>query len=94
MRAWFQEAGLVNTIVDCTGQSCCAESANPALRDEKGRDTQGRLASISIFVATGSRRMVMRDAVQENYAAVAESGSSCGCSVPAGEAAVISRECE
>jgi arsenite methyltransferase len=85
IRAWFQEAGLVNSIVDCTGQSCCTESANPALRDEQGRDTQGRLASISIFVATGSHRMVMRDAVQENYAAVAESGSSCGCSAPAAE---------
>jgi ubiquinone/menaquinone biosynthesis C-methylase UbiE len=48
-------------------------------------DEQGREAKISIFVATGSRRMVMRDAVQENYAAVAKAGSSCGCSAPAAE---------
>ena len=75
MRAWFQEAGLVNVIVDCTGQSCCAESSNPTLADD-----QGRQAKISVFVATGTRRMAMRDAVQENYAAVARSGSSCGCS--------------
>jgi len=34
MRTWFQEAGLVNVIVDCTGQSCCAESSNPTLSDE------------------------------------------------------------
>lgn len=74
IRAWFQEAGFVNVIVDCTGQSCCAESTNPTLSD-----IQGREAKISVFVATGTRRMVMRDAVQENYAAVARSGS-CGCS--------------
>jgi len=77
VRAWFQQAGLVNTIVDGTGQSCCAESANPVLTD-----TQGREARISIFVATGTRRMVMRDAVQENYAAVARSRTTCGCSAP------------
>lgn len=75
IRAWFEEAGLVNIIVDCTGQSCCAESSNPTLTDD-----QGRQASISVFVATGTRRMHMRDAVQENYAALARSGSSCGCS--------------
>jgi ubiquinone/menaquinone biosynthesis C-methylase UbiE len=79
-RDWFKEAGLVNVIVDCTGQSCCAESANPALSDAQGRE-----AKISVFVATGSRRMVMRDAVQNNYAAVATSGSSCGCSAQASE---------
>jgi ubiquinone/menaquinone biosynthesis C-methylase UbiE len=80
MRAWFQEAGLVNVIVDCTGQSCCTESSNPTLADD-----QGRQAKISVFVATGTRRMAMRDAVQENYAAVARSGSSCGCSLSASE---------
>ncbi len=74
MRGWFQEAGMVNVIVDCTGQSCCAESSSPVLADEQGRE-----AKISIFVATGTRRMPMREAVQDNYAAVAKSGS-CGCS--------------
>jgi ubiquinone/menaquinone biosynthesis C-methylase UbiE len=73
IRAWFQEAGLVNVIVDCTGQSCCAESSNQTLSDE-----QGRQAKISVFVATGTRRMAMREAVQENYAARARSGG-CGC---------------
>ena len=68
----FKEAGLVNIIVDCTGQSCCAESSNPALLDSHGRQ-----AKISVFVAAGTRRMVMRDAVQENYSAIAQSGSSC-----------------
>lgn len=77
IRDWFKQAGLVNIIVDCTGQSCCAESANPALVDE-----QGRKAEISVFVATGTRRMAMREAVGENYAAIAQSGS-CGCSTAA-----------
>jgi len=80
VRAWFREAGLVNAIVDCTGQSCCAESSNPAITDEQGRE-----ARISIFVATGTRRMAMRGAVQENYAAIARAGSGCGCSSPAAE---------
>ncbi len=80
IRVWFEEAGLVNVIVDCTGQSCCAESANPSLADQQGRE-----AKISVFVATGTRRMAMREAVQENYAAVARSGTACGCSSPASE---------
>ena len=75
VRGWFQQSGLVNVIVDCTGQSCCAKSSNPTLTDAQGRE-----ANISIFVATGTRRMKMREAVQENYAAVAQSGTSCGCS--------------
>lgn len=74
IREWFEQAGLVNIIVDCTGQSCCAESAQTTLSDE-----QGRQAQISVFVATGTRRMQMRQAVQENYAAVAQS-ETCGCS--------------
>lgn len=81
IRTWFQEAGLVNVIVDCTGQSCCAESANPGLSD-----AQGRQANISIFVATGTRRVTMRDAVQENYGSLAEA-SPCGCSLPSASAA-------
>jgi len=71
IRAWFEETGLVNVIVDCTGQSCCAKSANPSLADSQGRE-----ANISVFVATGTRRMQMRDAVQDNYAAVAKSKCS------------------
>ena len=73
IRDWFHEAGLVNIIVDCTGQSCCAESANPAIHDAEGRQAQ-----ISVFVSTGTRRMAMREAVRENYAARAESGCGCG----------------
>ncbi len=73
VRSWFQDAGLVNVIIDCTGQSCCAESTNPAVTDEKGRT-----ASISIFVATGTRHIPMRQQVQSRYAAAATSGCGCG----------------
>jgi arsenite methyltransferase len=72
MRAWYQEVDLVNVIVDCTGQSCCAESNNPEISDE-----HGHTARISVFVATGTRRIAMRDAVQEAYGAAAQ--ASCGC---------------
>ena len=40
VRAWFQEAGLVNVIVDATGQSCCAESADRTLTDGQGREAR------------------------------------------------------
>lgn len=80
MREWYREAGLVNVIVDCTGQSCCAESANAALDNEQERE-----ANISVFIATGTRRMPMREAVQENYGAIAQSGSGCGCSTSSEE---------
>lgn len=74
LRTWYQQAGLVNIIVDGTGQYCCAESSNATRTN-----IQGREAKINVFIATGTRRMVRRDAVQENYAAIAESGTSCGC---------------
>jgi ubiquinone/menaquinone biosynthesis C-methylase UbiE len=72
LHAWFKEVGLVNVIVDHTGQSCSATSSTVS-------DQQGREAQISVFVATGTRRMPMREVVQDNYAAIATSGSSCGC---------------
>jgi ubiquinone/menaquinone biosynthesis C-methylase UbiE len=73
MRAWFQEAGLVNVIVDCTGQSCCAESQNAALTDEAQRQ-----ADISVFVAVGTRRVSgVREAVRADYGVAAEGKSGC-----------------
>ena len=44
VRRWFEEAGLKNVIVDCVGESCCAQSS---CGDEQ--------ASISIFVASGKK---------------------------------------
>lgn len=69
VKSWLRDAGLVNLIVDCTSQSCCATSQT---------DTLDR-AEISVFVATGSRRVVgVREVVQTSYGAVAES-AGCGC---------------
>ncbi len=75
VRHWFREAGLVNLVVDASGQSCCAESTKATLKSADGQE-----ARIHIFVASGTRRMAMREAVRDNYAAVAQSSGACGCS--------------
>ncbi len=60
------------------GQSCCAESANASLSDEQGREAKDlRSAKVSVFVATGTPRVAMRDAVKSAYSAHAENSSSC-----------------
>jgi ubiquinone/menaquinone biosynthesis C-methylase UbiE len=68
VREWFAQAGLVNLIVDCTGQSCQSECKSQA----------GEQAEISIFVAVGTKRIPARDSVQTSYGARAQS-SDCGC---------------
>jgi arsenite methyltransferase len=77
IRAWFEQAELVNVIVDCTGESCMADCKSG---EGESADTLGPQASagVSIFVAAGSKKVRMRESVQENYAAHALSGS-CGC---------------
>ncbi len=75
VKVWLKEVGLVNRRVDCTGQSCCAESQNPTLSDSTGRS-----ARISVFVATGTRPVRgTRQAVQASYAAQAQAAEGCGC---------------
>jgi ubiquinone/menaquinone biosynthesis C-methylase UbiE len=79
VKAWLRDTGLVNIIADCTSQSCCAASqADPATE-----------AEISVFVATGSRRVSgAREAVRGSYGTLAESGiSCCGADAPAAAAA-------
>ena len=66
IRNWFKKADLVNTVVDCTGQNCCASS----------KSRQGTIAETSVFVATATRRIIMRDAVQAAYTARAEANNS------------------
>ena len=104
VRAWLREAGLVNVIVDSTGQSCCAESGGTCncaenggvcSRAENGGSCScaraagdGQKAEISVFVATGTRRMAMRSAVQDSYSARATGSSGC-CSSNAEMSAVI-----
>jgi len=73
---WLRAAGLVNVIVDCTGTSCCAESQSPAEVDPEDRQ-----AEISVFLATGTRRVAARAAVQAGYGALAVD-QGCGCATP------------
>lgn len=81
IRSWFKEVDLVNVLVDCTGQSCCAKSENKALA---GTDQEN--AEISVFLATGTRRIEMQETVKETYGDLAETGFSCGCSTPSDSA--------
>ncbi len=67
IREWFKAADLVNTIVDCTGQNCCASS----------KEDQTEKADISVFLATATRRIRMRDTVRAAYGARAEMSESC-----------------
>lgn len=73
VRGWYEQANLVNILIDCTGQSCCAESQNPNISD-----SQGHSARISVFVATGTRRITMRKAVQQAYTSAIQEGCGCG----------------
>jgi len=72
VRGWFRQADLVNVLVTCSGQSCCAESAALEIADKEGRS-----ARVGVFVAAGTKRIVMRSAVQEAYSATAL-GAGCG----------------
>jgi SAM-dependent methyltransferase len=79
VRRWFVEADLVNVLVDCTGESCHSASSDPATQVAQ------RQAEISIFFATGSKRVPAHATVQAGYGARAEGGS--GCCSPAPQAA-------
>ena len=63
IRGWFHECGFVNVLVDCTGQSCQAQ--------------EHEQTSISIFVASATKRITARESVQASYTARALSGGSC-----------------
>jgi ubiquinone/menaquinone biosynthesis C-methylase UbiE len=72
VRQWFEQAGLVNTIVDCTGESCCAESGSETTPAEH------HAAQISVFLAVGTKRLHgAQEAVREHYGAIADLGGSC-----------------
>jgi ubiquinone/menaquinone biosynthesis C-methylase UbiE len=59
VRTLYEQAGLVNVILDCTGQSCQAGCHSDA----------GENADISIFVASGTKHIPARDSVQASYSA-------------------------
>jgi arsenite methyltransferase len=76
IRDWFQQAGLVNIIVDCSGQSCCAESLDSTMTSASDRSI-----TISIFLATGTKQVSgVQQSVQSHYSALAKTSSSCNCS--------------
>lgn len=73
IRSWFQEAGLVNVLVDSSGETCQSESSRSMELPEEARQ-----ADVSIFIAVGTKRVSgVRDAVQEHYGMIAEEGTSC-----------------
>lgn len=76
VRGWYEQAGLVNVILDCTGQSCQAgcHTVPESLRESNA----GEHADISIFVAAGTRHIPARASVQASYSARAL-GETCGC---------------
>jgi len=78
VRAWLTAADLVNVSVGSSGQCCSggSQDAQPAEKD-------GRAARISVFLATGTKRIAMRSAVQQVYAAAARGGCGCGTQPPA-----------
>jgi arsenite methyltransferase len=78
IREWFEKAGLVNVVVDCTGQSCQSDCKSGA---GEHADTLAPHASacVSIFVAAGTKWVSAHESVQASYAAQAL-GDSCGCS--------------
>ncbi len=82
IRKWFEEAGLVNVIVDCSGQSCCAESASEATPGDERR------VQIDVFLAVGTKAVQgATEAVGAHYSAIAEGQiQGCGCSLPADNA--------
>ncbi|PKO21996.1 MAG: hypothetical protein CVU38_11760 [Chloroflexi bacterium HGW-Chloroflexi-1] len=99
VRAWLHAAGLVNVIVDCSGECCATGRLDPTQADSAERGVQ-----IEVFLARGTRRAPgVQEAVQTDYGAVAVAGSSCCtsesaatpascCSAPAeGDAEVESR---
>lgn len=82
IHAWYEEAGLVNVVVDCTGQNCCASSK------------EGQGAEVSIFVATGTKPVLaVKEKVREGYRARAKeervSSPCCNASYSAAELADI-----
>ncbi|HPH96248.1 MAG TPA: methyltransferase domain-containing protein [Anaerolineaceae bacterium] len=81
IRAWFEAAGLVNVVVDCTGQSCCTESDSDAV------SAGDRSAKISVFVAAGTVPLAAHQDVKQAYGAIASEGGGCHCSCDCGSTA-------
>jgi ubiquinone/menaquinone biosynthesis C-methylase UbiE len=70
VKGWLRDAGLVNVMVECSEQSCCATP------EKTGSDADR--AEIGVFVAVGTRRVTgTTEAVRASYGAAAERSASC-----------------
>ncbi len=73
LREWFDTAGLVNVIIDSTGQSCSATSNKKSIYD-----STGRTAEIGVIAAVGTKRVSgARQLVEASYGAAALNSSGC-----------------
>lgn len=73
VQSWFEQAGLVNIIVDYSGEMCSAETLHPEQRSEDERKVH-----IRVFVAVGTKRVAgVKAAVQAGYGATAAGNGSC-----------------
>ncbi len=89
MRDWYRVAGLVNVVVENTGETCCATAEKVEIVDEKNRQ-----ASVTIFVAAGAKRLSgMKEEVAREYRRHAVEGSSCGCSDSSSSSGAASYGC-
>lgn len=67
IRTWFEEAGLVNIFIDCSGENC------------KSDNDPEKNADIGVFIAVGTKKIEAHSNVQNNYSVIAQS-ENCGCS--------------
>ena len=79
---WFQQAGLVNTYINCSGSNCCGTS----------QTDNSQSAEISTFIAVGTKRVQRKESVKENYSLIAESGCGCGCNPPSNQGNLIPQQ--
>jgi ubiquinone/menaquinone biosynthesis C-methylase UbiE len=72
IQQWLQQAGLVNILVEFSGEICSAASTS-----ERGEDAL-KQAQVDVFLAVGSQRVSeVHHAVRENYALLARGASAC-----------------
>ena len=73
IRAWFKAAGLVNIVIESTGEVCSSKSQTTSIVDPSGRS-----AEVGVFVAIGTKRVWgARESVETRYGAAAQNNSSC-----------------
>ena len=83
---WLEQAGLVNRLVACSGQSCCATS------QQAGQSTPE--ARISVFIAVGSQPVKgVHAAVQAGYGARAEGQGGCCTPAAGGQSTTTVQSC-